>query len=300
MVSQVQDRTQSTTSTDEPLLIQHRTENMVYMRRVISEAQENGGFTSTKPDLSPHKLNNDALSRLKRLAYRHRHDFHYLRRIQWEIIESYLEPRRGEYILDVACGDGYYSRKMAASGARVAAIDLEPSRIRNARTYHNVPGVDYWLADAEALPFPDRTFDKVVSVCALEHFHDPQSAITEMRRVLKPGGILVLHVDSFTYRNISPELREHHRVNYYVQNFFSIDSLGKLLRNASFSIDKYKYAFNSPLTHRLFAWGEMRGFTGLPFLLMFPIGYPICRISDKLMGEREEGYDLYTLSTALE
>jgi ubiquinone/menaquinone biosynthesis C-methylase UbiE len=300
MVTQVHDHTNSTAE-DIPALLR-RAENSIYTRnRHISLAQENGGYTgdAAAVDLTPHKVSSSPLARFKRLAHRHRHDFHYLRRIQWQIIESYLKPGPGQYILDVACGDGYYSRKMAARGATVEAIDLEPTRIRNARTYHNVPGVHYGLANAETLPFADATFDKVVSVCALEHFNDPQAAITEMRRVLKPGGTLVLHVDSFTYRGISNELREHHRVNYYVQNFFTVESLGKLLKNASFSVDKYRYAFNSPLTHRLFEWGELRGFTGLPFLIMFPIGYPLCKISDRLLGKRNEGYDLYTSSTAL-
>ena len=248
-------------------------------------------------ELQPHELGSGPIASLKKISYQQRHNFHYLRRIQWEIIESYLKPKKGEYVLDVACGDGFYSRKMAANGAAVEAIDIEPSRIRNARTYHNVPRVHYKLANAETLPYADCTFDKVVSVCALEHFHNPQQAINEMRRVLKPGGRLVLHVDSFTYRETSPELREHHRVHYYVENFFTIKSLGKLLRNAGFNVDKYKYAFNSPLTHKLFAWGEMRGFTGLPFLMMFPIGYPLCKLSDRLMGKREEGYDLYVRAT---
>src|SRR5436309_1744757 len=54
----------------------------------------------------------------RRTAHRYRHNFHYLRRVEWERIERYLEPRRADYICDVACGDGYYSRKMAARGAR--------------------------------------------------------------------------------------------------------------------------------------------------------------------------------------
>src|SRR5438128_1400553 len=106
MVREIHDHPQSTT--DKQLLIPYRNENGVYTRgQMISEAQEHGGYTSSKPDLSPHTLSNDTLSRLKRLAHRHRHDFHYLRRIQWQIIESYLKPGRGEHILDVACGDGY-------------------------------------------------------------------------------------------------------------------------------------------------------------------------------------------------
>jgi SAM-dependent methyltransferase len=147
------------------------------------------------------------------------------------------------------------------------------------------------------LPYADQTFDKVVSVCALEHFHNPQAAINEAFRVLKPGGRLVLHVDSFTYRETTPEVREHHRIHYYVQNFWTIQSLGRVLMTAGFRVNKYRYAFNSPLAHRLFVWGEMRGFTGLPFLAMFPIGYPLVKISDRLWGQPQEGYDLFVRAT---
>src|SRR5439155_10596065 len=125
------------------------------------------------------------------------------------------------------------------------------------------------------------------------HFHRPDAAIREAYRVLKPKGRLVLHVDSFTYREISEEQRAYHRVHYYVQNYFTIRSLGKILSDAGFVVNDYRYSFNSPLAHRLYKWGERRGFTGLSFLLMFPIGYPLVILSDYFMGKRDEGYDLY-------
>ena len=250
--------------------------------------------------LTPYELGTSPVARLKKAAYAHRHDFHYLRRIQWDIIESYLRPRKGDYILDVASGDGYYSRKMAARGAKVDAVDLDPRRIRNARTYHDVPNVEYRLGNAEKLPYADKTYNKVVSVCALEHFHNPDAAIREAHRVLKPKGRLVLHVDSLSYREISDAQREYHRVNYYVENYFTIRNLGKILTDSGFKVNEYKYSFNSPLTHRLYQWGERRGFTGLPFLLMFPFGYAAVKVSDRFLGKREEGYDLYVRATRID
>jgi ubiquinone/menaquinone biosynthesis C-methylase UbiE len=263
---------------------------------LVTDVQERTHHTAPEIENEP-KGGQGVLKGLARAAYSHRHDFHFLRRIQWEIIESYLRPGEGEYILDMACGDGYYSRKMAARGARVAAMDLDPQRISNALKYHKVPGVEYRLADAEALPYSDGTFDKVVSVCALEHFHHPERAIAEAHRVLKPGGELVLHVDSFTYRGISPALKEHHRVHYYVQNFFTAASLGKILAECGFKVRKHRFSFNSALTSRFYEWGEMRGFTGLPFLLMFPIAYPLIKLSDRFSGNRREGYDYYVSAT---
>src|SRR4029453_8585666 len=91
MVTEVHNHPNATIE-ETPVLLR-RAENSLYTKsREISLAQENGGHTNGHIDLTPHALSNSPIARLKRLAHRHRHDFHYLRRIQWDIIESYLRP----------------------------------------------------------------------------------------------------------------------------------------------------------------------------------------------------------------
>jgi len=245
-------------------------------------------------DVVKHDAGTGILATLKRKAFAQRHNFHFLRRIQWQLIERFLKPGKGEKILDVASGNGFYSEKMAKRGANVTGIDMDPVRIEHANTFHNANGVVYDLGNAEDLPYPDASFDKVVSVCALEHFNDPQKAVSEMGRVLKPGGTLVLHVDSFSYREIDEATRDRHRKNYFVNNYFTHDSLGKIHRNAGLKVVEHCYSFYSKQAHKMYLWSERRGHTGWAFLLMFPVGYLMCKLGDRLSKTKQEGYDLYT------
>jgi ubiquinone/menaquinone biosynthesis C-methylase UbiE len=73
----------------------------------------------------------------------------------------------------------------------------------------------------EVLPYPDNFFDKIVSNCSLEHFNDDTKALNEMSRVLKPGGIVVLTVDSLSYPGTKDELRKLHAKIAYVVNYYT-------------------------------------------------------------------------------
>lgn len=245
-------------------------------------------------DVKSHEVGTGVLAGLKRKAFAQRHNFHFLRRIQWEIIERYLQPSKGEKILDVASGNGFYSQKMALKGAVVIGIDMDPVRVSHAKEFHWIEGLTYDHGNAENLPYDAETFDKVVSVCALEHFNDPQKAVSEMARVLKPGGLLVLHVDSFTYHEIDEATRDRHRKNYFVNNYFTHQTLGKIHENVGLKVLEHCYSFRSKVAHKLYLWSEKRGHTGWAFLMMFPLGYTLCKLGDGMSKTKEEGYDLYT------
>jgi len=106
--------------------------------------------------------------------------------------------RPGERVLDVACGTGVVARlashAVGAAGT-VAGLDMNPGMLAVARL-KTPPGtaIDWHEGSAEAMPLPDVSFDAVLCQMGLEFIPDKQAALSEMRRVLAPGGRLILNV----------------------------------------------------------------------------------------------------------
>lgn len=99
----------------------------------------------------------------------------------------------GEEVLDVGTGTGVVAITAAGAGAKVTGIDLTPSLLDVARENARIGGLHSaeWIeGDAEQLPFPDAHFDVVVSQFGHIFAPRPEVAVSEMRRVLRPGGRL--------------------------------------------------------------------------------------------------------------
>ena len=97
-----------------------------------------------------------------------------------------LDPRPGERVLDVGCGDGALTEKLVEAGCRVMAIDASPEQVRAARER----GLDARVADVTALGF-EGEFEAVFSNAVLHWVRDPDAALRSMHRALAPGGRLV-------------------------------------------------------------------------------------------------------------
>ncbi len=100
----------------------------------------------------------------------------------------------GLRVLDVGWGNGYVLGQYARFGAHVSGVDLTQTAVDLCSARFALDGLkgDFRLTDGERLPFEDGTFDIACSMGVLHHIEDPLPMIAEMRRVLKPGGRIIL------------------------------------------------------------------------------------------------------------
>ncbi len=96
-------------------------------------------------------------------------------------------------VLDAACGEGYGSALLARNAASVTGVDISPEAVLHAsQRYSGQDRLDFRVADCTGLPFDSDQFDIVVSFETLEHLRQQGAMISEFRRVLCPGGFLIL------------------------------------------------------------------------------------------------------------
>jgi SAM-dependent methyltransferase len=130
----------------------------------------------------------------------------------WEALEDPVEPTdallrerfllrsvgaegdllgRAAQVLDLGCGDGYFASRLLAVGAAVVALDVAAEAVRRAR--HRTPALDARRIEADApLPLEDASFDVVWAGETIEHVADTGGWLSEVRRVLRPRGLLLL------------------------------------------------------------------------------------------------------------
>ena len=117
------------------------------------------------------------------------------RQLAVEIVAREIGGRQGARLLDVGCGTGS-NLEAFSQLADAVGIDMSTDALAFCRTR----GVQHVaLSAVERLPFPDATFDVITAMDMLEHTDDDLSALTELRRVLKPGGLLLVTVPAYGF-----------------------------------------------------------------------------------------------------
>jgi len=167
------------------------------------------------------------------------------RRWRAEVVRA-VGARDGDRVLDLAAGTGTSSVPFADAGARVCAADLSLGMLSVGR--RRLPGLDFVAGDALALPFADAVFDAVTISFGLRNVEDTAAALTELRRVTRPGGRLV--ICEFSDPTWAP-FRAVYR-NYLVA------ALPVIARVVASNPVAYEY-----LAESILAWPDQRGLADL-------------------------------------
>ena len=95
-------------------------------------------------------------------------------------------------VLDIACGEGYGSSLLARKARTVTGVDIDEATVANARNRYRGPNLRFAQGSVSAIPFPDRSFDCVVSFETLEHVAEQEEMLSELKRVLRPTGFVIV------------------------------------------------------------------------------------------------------------
>lgn len=160
------------------------------------------------------------------------------RRILLRLLELHLPPPPAggrREILDVGCGAGGMASSLASLG-RIRGVDSDARAIELSRKR----GIEVELLTGPALPFDPETFDVVTLLDVLEHLDDDAAMLGEIRRVLKPGGALLLSVPAYRFLWGAQDVVSHHRRRYVAPE------IRRLLARSGFDVCRLSY-FNTLL-----------------------------------------------------
>lgn len=111
-----------------------------------------------------------------------------------------LQLQKGERVLDLACGQGFFSRHFHTVGAKVVGVDLSPNLIALAKK-ESPREIDFAVSSADALGFlPEKSFDAVVCISAIQNIKNVAGTFSEASRVLKVGGRLLVVMNHPAFR----------------------------------------------------------------------------------------------------
>lgn len=142
-------------------------------------------------------------------------------RIRDRYVKAMLKPSLGDSILDIGCGIGYYCEFLSTFSMRVVGIDRDPKAIEFSKGLY--PDISFSVQTATSIDFKDSSFDKILCSEVLEHIEDDALGIREIRRVVKPKGLVLITVPCTegvfgsrikNFGHTDNSFEKHHRAGY--------------------------------------------------------------------------------------
>jgi len=162
---------------------------------------------------------------------------------RFDYFANFIKAWQGVHVLDVGCGGGFTSEYLAKMGAVVHGIDISPKLIETAKkhAYSMSLKIEYKQGAGESLPYEDNRFDVVICVDVLEHVSDLRKVISEIQRVLKPGGLFLFDTINKTeeskfvmIRLMEDTLKEVPKGSHKWEKFIEPETLKALLHDMRF------------------------------------------------------------------
>lgn len=241
------------------------------------------------------------------------HTYSLYARLREPYLLEMLGPGKGEFILDLGCGVGYFTEKIAKNETRCCGIDTDKQALSLARS--NMPAM-FICGSATAIPVKDNSIEKALVADVLEHIEDDERVISELCRVVRDRALLVLSVPS------SEGLLSHTRLHklfhgergmpeYHFRNGYTLSDLKGLLERHNIKVVEVRYAvtllgevFIEALKLSLFL--SKKNYTSQASIwdindsfffklyrhLIFPFIYRISRIEDLLLSKFIKGHTI--------
>lgn len=127
---------------------------------------------------------------------------------------------KGKEVLDIACGEGYGASLLAACAKQVTAVDIDLPSIENARKRYRSENLRFLPGSVENIPLNDRAVDVVISLETIEHVAGHEQMLREIKRVLRPDGLLFISTpEKKNYSDIPHYHNPYHVKELYAREF---------------------------------------------------------------------------------
>lgn len=130
------------------------------------------------------------------------------------------ELAAGKSVLDIACGEGYGAHMLSCVAKSVVAVDISFETLARAVKKYRRPGLSFFQGNAAAIPLVDNAVDLVSSFETIEHLAEQEDMIREIRRVLRPEGLLIISTpDKYEYSDLTGYQNAYHVKELYRNEF---------------------------------------------------------------------------------